>query len=185
MVLAQFLAAAVHLIRRIRARLLAWLAPMPMAAGGGAHGGAGCGCGSCGGLFEFGLRSVDQAGKVVVAILPALIARSGRAIHQSAQEIDDGAAVHATAHHLSGEIAGIGVKLIAGKNIVDELLPIFGRISGLCAIALARRTARRAGVTEITAQQLDDVVDQLLRFRFADVGQIIVRDVGRIAERPA
>ena len=89
------------------------------------------------------------------------------------------------AHHLGGQIAGVGVQLIAGKNIVDQLLPVVGRIPGLRAIALARWARRRAGVAEIAAQQLDDIVDQLLRLRLADIGQIIARDVGRIAERPA
>ena len=66
------------------------------------------------------------------------------------------------ARHLGGEIAGVVVQLIAGKNIVDELLPILGRISGLRAVALARRALARARVTKITAQQFNDIVDQFL-----------------------
>ena len=56
--------------------------------------------------------------------------------------------------------------------------------AGCAPLPLRAGRACRAGVAEIAAQQLDDIVDQLLRLGLADIGQIIARDVGRIAERP-
>jgi hypothetical protein len=53
-----------------------------------------------------------------------------------------------------------------------------------CPVVRARWTPGRAGVAKIAAQQLDDIVNQLLLLRRVDIGQIIVRDVGRIAEWP-
>jgi hypothetical protein len=78
------------------------------------------------------------------------------------------------------------VQLIAGEDGIDQPLPVFRRGPGLRTVAftLARRTTYRAGVAEIAAQQLDDIADQLLRFCLTDVGQIIVRNISRIAERP-
>ena len=51
------------------------------------------------------------------------------------------------------------MQLIAGEDVVDELLPILGCICGLCAVALARAALVRARITEITAEQFDDIVD--------------------------
>ena len=73
------------------------------------------------------------------------------------------------------------MQIVAGTNAVDERLPVAGMILRRAVSLVACRTRRRAGVAKITTQQIDDIVDQLLRFRRADFGQVIARDVGEIA----
>src|SRR5262249_23593331 len=115
------------------------------------------------------LYAGDLPREIVVTVLPALVVRSGGTVHQTAQEIDNGAAVHARAHRLGGQVASVGVQIGASKDAVDQRLPVLRRSSCRRAGALAR-ACRRAFVAEVATQQLDDIVDQLFCFRLADLG---------------
>ena len=103
----------------VAAAVAAAAVPFPVAGVGAVAGGRS--------LLALDLRldGVDLARKVVIAILPTLITRRRRAVHQPAQEIDDRTAVRSGARHLGSQVAGAGMQLIAGQNSVDQLLPVF------------------------------------------------------------
>jgi hypothetical protein len=76
------------------------------------------------------------------------------------------------------------VQVAAGVDVVDEVLPVgrpaatlrLGRRRGAVALALAGAPLC-AAVAEVADEKLDDLVDQLLRFLGADVGQLLPRDL--------
>ena len=98
--------------------------------------------------------------------------RRSRTVHQPAQDIDRDAAVGPTAHQLGGQIARAGMQIGAGDDIVVKLLPFLRPAS-----KLPDPVIMGAAVAKVTAEQHDDIVDQLPRFHFIDIRQVVVRDV--------
>src|SRR5262245_5808318 len=84
------------------------------------------------------------------------------------------------------------MKLAPGDDVVDQIFPIGGTDAGICLgiaivpVGFALLWAfGSAGVAEVFDENLDDIVDELMRLVCGDVGQILEFDLPRLTAMPA
>src|SRR3974390_374243 len=76
-------------------------------------------------------------------------------------------------------------------DVVEQILPVVGSAlaaalwRGAIAFAPGFRSLRSSRVAEIANEQLDNVINELARFCFANVGQLLKLDLPRLAAVPA